>query len=344
MAFRSDEIKVGIVVVFALAITVLGLIAVGTVALGEEQDQYTARFRSIGGLEPGSTVRYGGYKVGYVETVRLAPDEPTKVELVLGIKKGTPIKVDAVATISQIGFIGDLYLEIKPGTPEAALLPPGQRITTREAATFADLMGDVGDISADAKVLINNLNRTVETLTPQASALLTNLNETINEDNRRHLSAILRDASRLIHDTSPQVEALVANLRESSTRIDPLLDTANQLAGELRTTRSKIDQLIGNVDGLVTDNRQGIHDTITELQQALVRTQGLINDINRIVSFNQDYIDAMLRNFSEASDNLREFSETLAAKPSSIVFSNAKKPRKLEGKKTLEKLASPASP
>lgn len=344
MAFRSNEIKVGIVVVGAVVVLVLGLIAVGAVGLGRETDQYSARFGNIGGLEQGSTVRYGGYTVGTVKTVRIAPDEPTKLDLLIDIEKGTPVKVDSLALISQIGFIGDLYLEIKPGTAEAALLPPGARIPSLEAASFSDLMTQVQPVMGDARRLINTLNRTVETIGPQASRLMTDLDAVVSEKNRRRLAAILRDASEMIHRVGPDVEALVTNLRRGSERLDPLLRQANQLAADLRSTRAKVDGLLENVDGMIGENRENIRHTIVRLQQTMTRAQTLINNINRIVSVNQDYIDDMLRNFSEASDNLRQFSDALAAKPSSVVFSNTRKPRKLQGQKTLKKLSPSTKP
>src|ERR1039458_3925308 len=105
MARTNEEIKVGAVVVVAALLFLLALVFVGGLdLLRRKKVEYTSHFKFAGGLEPGSLVRYGGLKVGTVESAALDPADSTLIKVVLGLQPGTPVKTNSQARISsQIG-------------------------------------------------------------------------------------------------------------------------------------------------------------------------------------------------------------------------------------------------
>ena len=82
MANANEELKVGIVVVVSALLFLVALVFVGGLnLLRQKKIDYTTYFRFAGGLEPGSLVRYGGFKVGTVKSASLDRADPTRIQL-----------------------------------------------------------------------------------------------------------------------------------------------------------------------------------------------------------------------------------------------------------------------
>jgi phospholipid/cholesterol/gamma-HCH transport system substrate-binding protein len=137
----SIETVVGIFVV-------IGLICVGymTVKLGKisffGEDTYPlyARFTSVSGLRPGSSVEIYGMQVGSVTSLGI--DQERQVGVVgMKLSKGTKVYDDAAATIKTSGLIGDKYVKIDPGGAGEVLKPRGIITQTSVPADIDDLIG-----------------------------------------------------------------------------------------------------------------------------------------------------------------------------------------------------------
>ena len=63
--------------------------------------------------------------MGTVQSAELDPGDSTRIRVRLSVAAGTPIRIDSKARISTLGFLGDNYIEISPGTRDSPKLPPG---------------------------------------------------------------------------------------------------------------------------------------------------------------------------------------------------------------------------
>ena len=115
----QSKVNYALVGLFAI---VLGAFLVGVgfwLTLGGDKtvyDRYLVYFReSVAGLNPKATVGYRGVQVGRVESIRLDPETPDRVEVVLGIERGTPIRRDTIATLSTRGLTGVATIELSGG-------------------------------------------------------------------------------------------------------------------------------------------------------------------------------------------------------------------------------------
>ena len=77
---------------------------------------------SVAGLAPEASVKFHGVDIGKVQSIRINPKNSEEVELVLKIRKATPIKIDSYATLKFYGITGLAYIEIEGGTQKSALL------------------------------------------------------------------------------------------------------------------------------------------------------------------------------------------------------------------------------
>jgi phospholipid/cholesterol/gamma-HCH transport system substrate-binding protein len=104
MAKREEEIKVGLLVVIAVALFLAALVLVGGVNLFRtKRVTYTTYFKFAGGLEPGAFVRFGGLKVGVVESAEIDPQDSTRVRVKVAVKEKTPVRQNSRAKISTLG-------------------------------------------------------------------------------------------------------------------------------------------------------------------------------------------------------------------------------------------------
>ena len=78
---RENEFAVGIVVIAAFVVVVGGALWLSGAHIGRTEAVYTARFRTVGGLNVGDPVVLRGVRVGRVEGIRLASGNWVDAEL-----------------------------------------------------------------------------------------------------------------------------------------------------------------------------------------------------------------------------------------------------------------------
>ena len=118
----------------------VGLLCVAylTVKLGKFEvlggDYYVlkARFASVSGLKPGSSVEMAGVQIGTVDQISIDP-ELQVAEVELKIRKNITLSEDTVASIKTNGLIGDKYVKMSPGGSED-VLGDGDRIMETDSA------------------------------------------------------------------------------------------------------------------------------------------------------------------------------------------------------------------
>src|SRR5271166_2406080 len=99
MAKRSEEPKVGGLVVLAVMLFLATLVFVGGVnLLRRKQVDYVTYFKFAGGLDPGSVVRFAGRKVGTVRSADFDPQDTTRIVVRIKVLATTPVRTDSTAT------------------------------------------------------------------------------------------------------------------------------------------------------------------------------------------------------------------------------------------------------
>jgi phospholipid/cholesterol/gamma-HCH transport system substrate-binding protein len=321
MARTNEEIKVGVVVVTGVLLFLVALLFVGGVnLLHKKKVEYTARFQFAGGLEPGSAVRFGGFKVGTVNSASLDPGDSTRVRIVVQVDAGTPVRTNSKARVSSLGFLGENYLEISAGTRDAGILPAGSEIPSVEIVQLADVFNNVNNITVDATKLVNDLDDRVLALSDNVNQLIKNLNEVVSPENKEHFNSVLANTDVMLKASRPHLERTLANLDTVSGKAAPTLDNLNGAV-------SKADQLTDHLDSVVLENRKEIHDSLLRLQTSLADVQRMINDLDDTLGANRGNLDETLENLRVTSENLKQFTDTLKQRPYSLIRIKAEKDR-----------------
>lgn len=321
MARNREEVKVGAMIVVAVVIFLTTLIFVGGVNLfRQKRVVYTAYFKFAGGLEPGSFVRFGGLKVGVVRDAEIDPEDSTRVRVHLLVNAGTPIRTDSRARISSLGFLGENYVEVSPGTREADRLPPGSEIPVVEIIQLADVFNNANNVTVNANKLVNDLDDRLLVTANNANQLIASLNALVGKENRAHVESTLANLDEMTADARPRVRATLANFDAASAKLSPTIENANAAIG-------RANALIANLDSVVTDNRAELREELVRLRDSLLEAHRLLAGLNDAVAGNRENLDESLENIRAASENLKEFTDTVRQKPFSLVRIKPEKER-----------------
>ncbi|MEZ5362396.1 MAG: MlaD family protein [Bryobacterales bacterium] len=318
----SNEAKVGLFVVVALLIFVATFLSVATVQLGGKKIPYKTFFRYAAGLNTGDTVRFGGLKAGVITQVGPSPQDPTRAEVQFELRDDVPVNVESVATIASLSALGDNYLEITPGTKEAARIPPNGEVKSEEAITFSDITKKVSAVTDTANALMVDVKDDIELLIGDLRVLTANLQELTGETNQRNIQQLFESSNELIEKQSPKIDQITTQIQELLVKVDATVV-------DLRKVAETADSTVKNVNRTVDETREPIKKDLAELEATLVQTREMIEDMQALVLSNRSDIDATIENFRSTSENLEQFSDEIRQRPWSLLRTKAKPDRQV---------------
>jgi len=304
------------VVLFLSALMFVG----GVNLLRKKRVTYTTYFKFAGGLEPGTFVRFGGLKVGAVQSAEIDPQDSTRIRVRLAVNADTPVRANSRARISTLGFLGENYVEVSPGTRDAELLKPGSELPAAEIVQLADVFNNVNNITVNANKLVNDLDDKFLVLANNANQLISNLNNVVGPENRQHLQAALANVDALLAETRPHLKASLANMDTASGKLAPTIENANQTITQTKT-------LATNLNGTIEENRKEIHEALIRLRASLVEAQALMANVQDTLDNNRANLDETLENIRASSQNLKEFTDLVKRQPYSLIRVKTQKDR-----------------
>src|SRR5579871_4501535 len=125
----SATFRLGLFIVAGLLILAAGVFLIGSnESLFAHTYTTRAEFHTVAGLNDGAEVRVGGIHSGVVKRIDLPSRPDGNVTVSMDLKDATRaiVKEDSVASIHSEGLLGDKYVEISFGSPEAGKLKDGE--------------------------------------------------------------------------------------------------------------------------------------------------------------------------------------------------------------------------
>jgi phospholipid/cholesterol/gamma-HCH transport system substrate-binding protein len=304
----TTEAKVGAFVLGCFAILTFTIIYLVNAQFGGDIVPYRTYLRYAGGLEPGASVLFGGITVGKVTAVRPGAADPTRIEILLDVKQGTPLNEKSVAKLGLVSVMSGASLSISTGSNDAKRLPPGASIPSQEAASLDEIAGRVATVADNANALIVQVRGELEGISGDARTLLANLNTVTGKPNQQRIQAVLDHVNGMLATEGPKID-----------RISDQLITLSQHA----------DDTIQNVNGTVTDVRGPIRNDLAELQSTLLQAKQLLADMQVMVRANDYKINDTVENLRTATDNLDQLTDSVKQRPWSLVRIKQPKDRKV---------------
>jgi len=244
----TTEAKVGAFVLGCLSILAFTIVYLVSAQFSRDTVSYRTYLRYAGGLEPGAAVLFGGINVGKVKAVQPSVTDPTRIEILLDVKKDTPLNEKSVAKLGLVSVMSGAALSITTGSNDAKRLAPGSSISSQEVPSLDEIAGKMAGVADNANGLITQVGGELEGITSDAHTLLVNLNTVTGKPNQRRIQGTLDNINGLLATERPKID---------------------RLTDQLNTLTQRADATIQNVNGTVTDAREPIGEDLAELQTTL---------------------------------------------------------------------------
>jgi virulence factor Mce-like protein len=281
----------------AICLVVLGVLAsqMGGEFLLRPAYSVMATFANGAELVAGDEVTIDGFPVGRVDSLRPV-DGGADVALRLH-PEYAPLFRDARAMVKTKNLLGETYVELNRGTPQAGPMPDGGRIDLQHTLIPVEVSQvlDVLDASTRDRlvVLVNELGETVQGRGQDLNASAADLRdvaqslETIAQSvasQSGHLDALLLDLRKVL-DT---LAAYHAQLQQLVADWDKLMQTLASRETDLQGVVVNEDRVVSILDqALANGNAQSLHDAIAEApalldntNHYLVNGQVIFGDLN----------------------------------------------------------------
>lgn len=304
----TTEAKVGAFVLGCFSILAFTVIYLMHAQFSGDTVPYRTYLRYAGGLEPGASVLFGGIAAGRVTAVRPWTSDPTKIEILLDVKQGTPLNEKSIAKLGLVSIMQGASLSITTGSNDAKRLAPGSSIPSQEAASLDEIAGKMAGVADNANALIVQAQGELQGITGDARRLLANLNTVTGPANQQKIQAVLDHVNGMLATEGPKID-----------RISDQVIALSQHA----------DDTIQNVNGTVTDIREPIRNDLVDLQNTLLQAKKLLTDMQVMVRANDYKIDDTVENMRVATDNLDQLTDSLKQRPWSLIRIRQPKERRV---------------
>ena len=298
-------LAVGIFIIAGITLFALGIFLVGSrhEAFSHHVLLYT-EFADLDGIAKGSKVQVAGMDAGQVTKIDV-PNTPSgrfRVQLKVDESLHGLVRTDSVVTVDTQGVVGETFLTIHSGSPNAAIAQADSVLQSKPPVSMSDLLthglGIMNDADATLKQVGGKLNVALDGVNGavgNANDLLVGLKE-----GRGPAGMLLRDEKMAgqIREAMSNVQATTSNLNQASGRVNNLVADVQQ-----RQLPEKLDDTMTQIRSASTR----ADATIQQVQQSL--TQALGPDANGVTAGQN--INEALSNVNAATGNMAEDTEAL---------------------------------
>lgn len=278
---------------------VLGLAITGRTTIDmmapEDPDVYVY-FTDASPLIKGNDVKAAGVKVGSIGSIEVE-DGVAKVGLVLD-DEVLPIHKDATARVRPVGLLGERFVELERGTPEADVLAEGGSLPVEQTSRATDLDEVLNMVDAPTGTALSML------VTTLGQGMLGH-----GEDADRAVKAL----APALQDT----DRLGRILDDQNVVLQQLIDSVTPVAEQLATDNGKqLDRLIGATDktlGATARSDRALSDTLERLPAALREARTTLAALSGAAGSTAPVLAALrpaTENLVKISRELREFSKS----------------------------------
>ena len=298
-------LAVGIFIIAGVTLFALGIFLVGSrhEAFARHVLLYT-EFANLDSVSKGSKVQVAGMDAGQVAKIDVpnSPNGRFRVQMRVDERFHGLVRTDSVVTVDTEGVVGNTFLTIHTGSPNAPIAQADFILQSKPPVTISDLLtnglGVMNDADATMKQVAGKLNVVLDganNAIGNANDLLVGLNE-----GRGPVGMLLRDekVANQIRDTISTVQTTTSNLKQASAGVNSLVADVQQ-----RQFPQKLDDTMTQIHSASTQ----ANETITQVHQSL--TQALGPDAYGVTAGQN--ISQSLSNVNVATGNMAEDTEAL---------------------------------
>ena len=298
-------LAVGIFIIAGVTLFALGIFLVGSrhEAFARHMLLYT-EFADLDGITKGSKVQVAGMDAGQVTGIDVPPSPSGHFRVQMKVDESLHglVRTDSVVTVDTEGVVGDTFLTIHSGSPNAAIAQADSVLQSKPPVTMSDLLSHGLGIMNDADATIKQVGGKLNVALDGVNVAVGNANDLLVglKEGRGPAGMLLRDEKMAgqIRESMSNVQSTTSNLNQASGRVNSIVADVQQ-----RQLPQKIDDTMTQIRSASTR----ADATIQQVQQSL--TQALGPDANGVTA-GQNVSEA-LTNVNVATGNMAEDTEAL---------------------------------
>ena len=298
-AYMREVIKAGLLITVSLLILSGFIILIGGSQFFEKFDQYSVKVMNAAGLEVGAQVRLGGVRAGRVLDIK-APKEPGEPVIIkIGIKRGTPLYKGTKAYITQVGFVGDIYLLLSVDNTSDERIEIGGVIPSEELVQFSILM------------------KKLEGISQSLDGLLKDISKIFSPKNVEEIEKLLGNTNKAIVTGSSQLEIIASSLKNTTKKLELVLNEVEEL---VRGNKGDVTHLIKKA----REDLDRAGDTIKTIEKAAKSIDKTSQSIDRAVDLQSQNLDDLVNSMTKTTEELQFFLQEVKTKPWSFFYKEGK--------------------
>lgn len=277
----STEVKIGVVVVLALAMLYFGLNYLKGVNIFTPNSRYYVQYERIDGIVKTTHVLVNGYQVGHVSEIYFDYTKEAPITLELTLDRDLVVPEGTVAEVYDTGLMGDKAIQLRLGSgPDQ--MTPGDTLTP---AVSGGMMAQI-----------------VDAIMPPIKSIMPKLDSTVTELNR-----ILADPN--IKKILSNTEQATAKLNSSSAKLDRMMDKdVPEIVAKINSVSGKLDAICSDLENAELDSTLiKVNEVVADLQHVSNKLKSSDNTVGALINDSTLYknIDATIVSANELLIDLK---------------------------------------
>lgn len=242
MADHRNEVRVGLTLVLAAIVLVVGMLWLGGVSLRDDAYELGIVFDEVAGLNPTDKVRVAGLEAG--EVVRLGLSNG-RVLVDIEVDRDIRIPVDSGFSVAAYGFLGAKHIAVSPGTSRV-YFEPGEVTRGGYERGLNDVVNEMGETLAEIRRLLRAADEVISDIEGKERVKRTLENASAATGDLRLTVADLKV-------TAAELRSFVVEKRDVASSTIDSMEVASrsftEAARNLQTVAASLDSIVARVEG-----------------------------------------------------------------------------------------------
>ena len=216
------DLVVGLFVLFIIFVMVFIGYSLSGGLKKEPTQTYTANFKSITGLNEGSSIFYKGFKIGKVGKIFINPKKPQYVSVDMEINKDIIIYKQTVASIESIGITGQAQIELSLDLDDNQI---------HKLIPIKIIKGDIPEIKTMPSQL-DSILKNVNKISNSLAQITNKVNNFLSSNSYKRFQLLTQSAITLMYNISNSslyFNKTLVNLNNSMIDVRQLIQKTNNV-------------------------------------------------------------------------------------------------------------------
>ena len=333
MSQQAHYFKIGLFVVGATALAVIGIIILGAGKWFEKSALVETYFyESVQGLEIGAPVRIRGVRIGRVESIKLAREEygvifdpktdsfPYRGLVLVRMSVRPTVAVhlkeeDEAILMKQVadagfrfrlasqGITGVLYIESEFLDPER--YPPIEIAWTPKTPYIPSAPSTITELGADLRSITRKLEQVdIDKISKNLDTMITSVTRLVNEIQGEQLGTEVKQVMTELRGSLQEARRVVA-----SPDLNKALKDSSIAMADIRRTAADLSH-----------TAKDMRLAMTQLPEIATRLNTSMRRIDTLLASKGETIDDLLDNLHSVSEELNYLTKALEHYPSQVLF------------------------